>query len=176
MLHWNCAANGIKTRMGVIGFNKLSDDHFQNGWHWLNETEGVFFWVCSRGEGGGRKMCIWVKGRIESCCREMYLYLKGYLKNESLPGLRTPQALGAGCREMRRFLPLPQLFPIWKHFTVQTWMWESDDLRESKWQSDSIELERRRQGKMRNGGREARRQKVELCYAARGLEVVQLSS
>lgn len=55
-------------------------------------------------------------------------------------------------------------------------MWESDDLRESKWQSDSIELERRRQGKMRNGGREARRQKVELCYAARGLEVVQLSS
>lgn len=31
-------------------------------------------------------------------------------------------------------------------------MWESDDLQESKWQSDSIELERRRRRKMRNGG------------------------
>lgn len=29
--------------MGVIGFNKLSDDHFQNGWHWLNGTELFFF-------------------------------------------------------------------------------------------------------------------------------------
>lgn len=43
MLHWKCVANGIKTHVGVIGFNKWSDDHFQNGWHWLNETELFFF-------------------------------------------------------------------------------------------------------------------------------------
>lgn len=93
--------------------------------------------------------CEW-KG--ESGNKEMWKVSEGYLKNESLPGLRTPQPLGGQYRKWKRFLPLPQLLPIWKHFTVQPWMWESDDLRESKWQGDSAELERRRQRKMRNGG------------------------
>lgn len=71
MLHWNCAANGIKTRMGVIGFNKFSDDHFQNGWHWLNETDFLFFFLnktlrCSRAI---IKCAFESKG--ESSCEEM---------------------------------------------------------------------------------------------------------
>lgn len=56
MLHWNCAVNGIKTRMGVIGFNKWNGHHFQNGWHWLNETFAVFFFDKTLS-----KMCLWVK-------------------------------------------------------------------------------------------------------------------
>lgn len=174
MLHWNCAANGIKTRMGVIGFNKLSDDHFQNGWHWLNETEGFFFGDCSRGEGGSQNVHL---SQRENRAAEKCIYIwRDIWRMNHFQVWEHLRPWARGAERCRRFLPLPQLFPIWKHFTVQTWMWESDDLRESKWQSDSIELERRRQGKMRNGGREARRQKVELCYVARGLEVVQLSS
>lgn len=162
MLHWNCAANGIKTRMGVIGFNKWSDDHFQNGWHWLNETELFISFLTKLFTPLGRKgkrvsMSEWER---ESGCKEMWNVSQGYLKNESLPGLRTPQLLAVGYRNKSRFFPLPQLFPIWRHFTVQTWMWESDDLQESKWQSDSRELERRR--RRTTGSARAMRAKADL--------------
>ncbi len=45
-------------------------------------------------------------------------------------------------------------------------MWESDDLRESKWQSDSIELERRRQREMRNGGEEGEETRGRVVFYA----------
>lgn len=65
--------------------------------------KGFFLGSAQGGRGGVAKCAFESKG--ESCCREMYLYLKGYLKNESLPGLRTPQALGEGCREMQEISP-----------------------------------------------------------------------
>lgn len=71
----SCAASGIKTRMGVIGFNKWNDDHFQNGWHWLNETELLFFfWQNSSPLWGIAKCaCEWKR---ESGCKEMWKCLE----------------------------------------------------------------------------------------------------
>lgn len=136
-----------------------------------------FFGGLLKGGGGGVAKCAFESKGESNRAAEKCIYIwRDIWRMNHFQVWEHLRPWARGAERCRRFLPLPQLFPIWKHFTVQTWMWESDDLRESKWQSDSIELERRRQGKMRNGGREARRQKVELCYAARGLEVVQLSS
>lgn len=58
--------------------------------------------------------------------------------------------LGQRMQKVEKISPFfLQLLSIWRHVIVQTWMWESDDLRESKWQGDSTELERPRQRKMR---------------------------
>lgn len=148
MLHWNCAANGIKTRIGVIGFNKLSDDHFRNGWHWLNEIE-LFLQKLFTALGLLQNVHLSQKGELG--CKEMWKCLRNIWRM-NLFQVREHLSPWARDAETWRLPPLPQLFPIWKHFTVQIWMWESDDLWESKWQSDSVELDRWRQRKMRNGG------------------------
>lgn len=111
----------------------------------------------------GKKRVSMSEWERELGCKEMWNVSQGYLKNESLPGLRTPQLLAVGYRNKSRFLPLPQLFPIWRHFTVQTWMWESDDLQESKWQSDSRELERRR--RRTTGSAQGRRERRQTCFS-----------
>lgn len=148
MLHCNCTANGIKTHKGLLGLKKLSDDHFQNGWHWLNEM--IFFFFCA---APGRLQNVHLSRSENQVAKKRDCVYSGISEERNTFRSENISALGRRMPELgrERFLPLPQLFPIRKHFTVQTRMW-SDDLRESKWQSDSSELERQRQGKMRNRG------------------------
>lgn len=96
------AANGIKTRMGVIGFNKLSNDHFKNGWLWLNEIE-LFLVNSILLEGFYKNVHLSQKG--ESVPGRDVKVSQGYLKDEFLAGLRTSQPFGKGKQKLE-FLSL----------------------------------------------------------------------
>lgn len=134
MLRGNCA---IKRRMGVLVFNKLSNDHFKNGWHWLIETELLLFLfvtavgqfqevLLSQRENQAAKKCECVSWTFEEWMSP---------RSETIIWWKDAET------ELR-FLQSPKLFPIWKHFIVQARMCESDDLLESKWQSEGIGQER----------------------------------
>lgn len=61
-------------------------------------------------------------------------------------GSESTSTLGWGIEVTRAISPFSPAFPNLKTFYSASRMWESDDLRESKWQGDTAELEWWRQG------------------------------
>lgn len=92
------------------------------------------------------------ESKKESGCKEMWKYPRDIWRMNHFQVWEHLSPWAGDAETRRDFSLCPSCFQSENILQCRPECWESDDLRESKWQSDSVELERRRQRKMRNGG------------------------